>query len=269
MYKVRANKREDGGYNLSYGKGSKKIECCTRKDPSNNDKWFVNGIGYFTKLGDLKTAWGKWAAEQYNGSSKANGESVQAAQAPVPLSTKVRCDNLNGTVSYSGPVYDIPPGYSRPAPTNGPCDPLDMHARSGDTPPPPRVVPISAPGIGKTPLVPPPPPPIAPRRKQGNGIIPAPPEGVEGRRRYLADENNPLFRYPVDCGDSELAGKETPLGLLLEIQDWHDRYKDRVAEINHKLATAKIPGFNPFSFLRLMIDECVEREIPQESDNEL
>lgn len=201
MYKVRSTKRDDGGYDLSYGKGKKKITACTRKDPGNGDKWFVNEIGYFKKLSDLKTSWGQWASDQYNGSSKANGETAQTVHAPVP------------------------------------------------PPPPPS-----------TRVLPPPPPPIAPRRKKGNGLIPAPPVGVAGRRAYLDDENDTRFK---------VEGKHTPLGMLLEIQDWHERYKDRVSEINHKLALAKIPGFNPFSLLRLMIDECIEREIPEESDNEL
>jgi hypothetical protein len=109
----------------------------------------------------------------------------------------------------------------------------------------------------------PPPPPAPTPRKKGNGIIPAPPEGAAARRQYVVDPDHPLFRYPADCGDPELAGRDTPLGLLMQIQDWHERYGDRVAKINHELALLNVPGFNPFAFLRLMIDECVEREIPE------
>jgi len=41
-------------------------------------------------------------------------------------------------------------------------------------------------------------------------------------------------------------------------------YKERIADVNHGLAMRKIPGYNPFSFLKLMVEECVDREVPED-----
>ena len=78
-------------------------------------------------------------------------------------------------------------------------------------------------------------------------------EGDVGLKVFSYDPNNERFRQD---------GHATPLGMLLEVQAWCERYKDRVESVNRRLAMERIPGFNPFSFLRMMIDECIEREIP-------
>lgn len=229
QYKVRASKRDDGGYDLSYGKGQKKIAATTQRDPSNN-KWFVDVIGHYKKLSDLKVSWGKWATERYHGTSKTIGETVpiDAASPPPVVPSLVRSD---------------------------------MALPLGD----PTVVPLSL-------TVPPHPLPAAPKHKskhksKGNGIVPIPPEGEDGRALYAINPNAPRFRYPEDHPDEHLRGKVTPLGILLAVQAWHERYKDRIGEINHKIAVLRVPGFNPFSFLRMMIDEIVEREVPKETDD--
>lgn len=207
MYKVRASKREDGGYDLSYGKGKKKICGVTKKDPSNN-KWFVDIVGHFKKLSDLKVAWGKWAEKTYHGDSKAYGETVDK---PVPA--------------------PLPPPPSIPA-----SEDITEGRKRG--------------------------------RPRGNGLVPTPPEGEVGRAEYAANPDDPRFRYPDDYEDESKRGKATPLGVLLSIQEWHERYKDRVSEINHRIALLRIPGFNPFSFLRMIVDETIELEIKKGEDNE-
>jgi len=202
QYKTRATKRDDGGYDLSYGKGNKKITATTHKDPSNS-KWFVDTLGHFKKLGELKKAWGTWASEQYYGTSKAVGETVPSCPAHIP--------------------------------------------------PPPTI---------------PPPPPAVKRKPKGNGLTPPPPVGRDGLLRYAFDPFDPQFRYPADHETEAKRKAVTPLGMLLEIQAWHERYKDRVEQVNHRLAQECVPGFNPFSFLRMMIDECIEREVPPTEEND-
>lgn len=215
MYKVRATKRDDKGYDLSFGKGKKKVTAITKKDPSNG-KWFVDVIGHYPKLTDLKKAWGEWAAEQYHGDSKADGETV-GDQVPAPPS---------------------PPSLP-PAPSTLP-------------PPPPP-----APGE----LI----KPTSRRKPKGNGLVVKPPVGLEGLAKFASDPFDPQFRYPCDHPEVDKQKALTPLGMLLEVQAWHERYKDRVEAINHQIALTRIPGYNPFSFLRWMIDECIEQEIPKET----
>lgn len=175
-YQVRATRRDDGGYTLSYGRGKGKIVAAAVRDPANS-KWFVDVLGHRRKLADLKKDWGEWAARRYSGGSKAAGETTPAEPAPQ-------------------------------APT-----PMRM-TNSGDA----------------------------------------------GLLVFASDPADPRFRYQSDHADPIKAGKSTPLGMLMEIQAWHERYRERVNDINRVLAAERIPGFNPFSFLRMMIDECIERE---------
>lgn len=84
-------------------------------------------------------------------------------------------------------------------------------------------------------------------------------EGDTGLKVYASDPTDLRFRKDDHA---------TPLGMLLEVQAWHERYKDRIDRINQVLAAERTPGFNPFSFLRMMVDECIEREVPgYEYDN--
>ena len=175
-YKVRATRREDGSYTLSYGKGQKKITAVTVRDPANN-KWFVDVLGHRRKISDIKKEWGDWANKVYSGTSKASSESVPEA-----------------------PAQFDPPSSSTLTPM---------------------------------------------RMKQG---------GDYGLKVYASDPNDPRFRKDEHA---------TPLGMLLEVQAWCERYKERIEAINKNLAAQRTPGFNPFSFLRMMIDECIEREIPE------
>jgi hypothetical protein len=98
-------------------------------------------------------------------------------------------------------------------------------------------------------------------------------QGDTGFKVYASDPNDPRFKYPVDvchpvyighnaAESLALSGHMTPLGMLLEVQSWCERYGDRVDRINQVLAAERTPGFNPFSFLRMMVDECIEREVP-------
>jgi hypothetical protein len=186
-YQTRATRREDGGYNLNFGKGKKKVVAIAKKDPSNG-KWFVDTVGHFKKLSDMKKVWGKWAAEQYNGTTPVS---------PAP------------TITSSPSSTTIPP---------------------------------------------------IPKRPRKGAVTPVPPLGVDGLKMFA--ETPDRFKHPnIPALFGDRAGKPTPLGVLLEIQAWHDRYKDRITEINHKIALSRTPGFNPFSFLRLIVNECIEREI--------
>lgn len=199
MYKVRAKRREDGSYDLSYGKGRNKVQALTKKDPSNN-KWFVDVVGHYKKLGELKTAWGKWAEARYHGSSgvsKAKGET--APDTPTPL-----------------PPVGLPEE----------------------------------------------PPPVSNRRRKT--AKPARPLARYGLAMFQRVPNDPLFRYSLGYPDPAKRGKATPLGMLLSIQQWCELYKERIADVNHGLAMRKIPGYNPFSFLKLMVEECVDREVPED-----
>jgi hypothetical protein len=201
-YKVRAKRRSEeagGGYDLSFGKGKGKVTAVTLKDVSNN-KWFVDVVGHFKKLSDMKVAWGKWAEQQYLGVSKASGETTPAVA---------------------------------------------------------------------TALSPPPPPaPATTSRRGKKKIIALPPAGNDGLMMYATDPFDERFRYPKDYQFGEpFKGQLTPLGMLCEIQAWHERYAERIKSVNHRLALERLPGFNPFSFLRLMLDECIQREISEENED--
>jgi hypothetical protein len=182
-YQVRAKRRDDGGYDLSYGKGQKKVVATVVRDPANG-KWFVDVLGHRQKLADIKKDWGTWAATRFEGASKAKRETAPIGPAQTPS----------------------------PSPM---------------------------------------------RQTQG---------GDHGLKVYASNPNDPRFKYPTDIqGDNyRKRGHSTPLGMLLEVQAWHERYRDRVDKINQVLAAERTPGFNPFSFLRMMIDECIERECPNE-----
>ena len=70
----------------------------------------------------------------------------------------------------------------------------------------------------------------------------------------VVDPFDPRLRHP--------GGSWTALGVLQGIQEWHERYRKRIADINHALAMRETPGFNPFDHLRAMIDDCLARELP-------
>lgn len=54
----------------------------------------------------------------------------------------------------------------------------------------------------------------------------------------------------------------TPLGLLVEIEQWCRRYEDRIAKINTKLAENEPPGWNPFDVLIADVRATIARECP-------
>lgn len=83
MFIARFKRREDGGYDASYGKGSKKLSAVIMQEKGT---WAVtqgHGDGVvraYQKLGDVKNAWGASAESSY-GTAEAPGS--------VPLSPKL------------------------------------------------------------------------------------------------------------------------------------------------------------------------------------
>lgn len=73
-YKVRATRRADGSYDLSYGKGSRKLTAVAVKE----GKYFVADNRWRGMLRELKEAWGEWAARQYGTVTQ-----IQEAQEPA------------------------------------------------------------------------------------------------------------------------------------------------------------------------------------------
>ena len=76
-----------------------------------------------------------------------------------------------------------------------------------------------------------------------------------------ADPLNPQFRYPAD--HAFFPRETTPLGLLVEIKGWHDRYAERINDVNEALAQSdKWPPYNPFHALISALNDIIERECP-------
>lgn len=67
------------------------------------------------------------------------------------------------------------------------------------------------------------PPPPPPKRKV-----------VELRHQFAADPFNPLYRYPSDFEDCARAGRQTPLGVLVEIREWCKRYEKEIASTGNE-----------------------------------
>lgn len=67
MFKMRSHKREGGGYDLSFGKGSKKLTAVLQE---HDGKWYVtegfgSGVISAGKKGETQEAWGKMAEASY------------------------------------------------------------------------------------------------------------------------------------------------------------------------------------------------------------
>lgn len=66
-FKTRATRRDDGGYDLSYGKGSHKIADAAQYDETSK-RWGCDKLNdTYVKLKDLKAAWTGWAETHYAG----------------------------------------------------------------------------------------------------------------------------------------------------------------------------------------------------------
>lgn len=85
---ARYSRREDGGYDASYGKGSKKLEAVMLQD---GKLWKVTsgfasgGVASSAKLGEVKEAWGKLAESAYGaGNTQTSSLSVPAGPPKLP-----------------------------------------------------------------------------------------------------------------------------------------------------------------------------------------
>lgn len=96
MFKVRAKRGENGTYDLSYGKGSKKLSAILVNDSDENLPWAFTprgtGIRYQTKR-DAILAWESGAKSEYGGTS-----SVEAT------TQNDGCDRRTAAVSDSAPA---------------------------------------------------------------------------------------------------------------------------------------------------------------------
>lgn len=85
-FQMRAGRREDGGYDLSYGKGQKKLTAVCQMNP--NKQWtIVDGFGSANvtpskKLSEVKQAWGTRAEASYGGAIPTPPEAPPAAGPP-------------------------------------------------------------------------------------------------------------------------------------------------------------------------------------------
>src|SRR4051812_42532568 len=85
---MRAKRREDGGYDFSFGKGQKKMSAVCTQDA--HKLWCISdGFGSGTvlpskKLGDVKDSWGKRAEASYGGQIPSQTETGSPENPPIP-----------------------------------------------------------------------------------------------------------------------------------------------------------------------------------------
>lgn len=89
---------------------------------------------------------------------------------------------------------------------------------------------------------------------------PAAPESQPTLDTHAADPFDPRMRYPSD--HPRHPKKLTPLGVLVEIQSWCSRYRERINKTNKRLVSdGESPAYNPFYYLEQGVNDCLEREL--------
>lgn len=88
LYKLRSHRREDGGYDLSFGRGAGKLEATVMRGSEGSKLWHIIGSGPAMdanpSVNELKRKWGEWAEKNYGQTVDSDKKVTAATSVPPP-----------------------------------------------------------------------------------------------------------------------------------------------------------------------------------------